>query len=99
MKKGVNTSIKSLALCAAAGVLGGVLPATSVSAAEPPVRKPNIIMLFADDLGYGDLQCFNPDSKVPTPNLDRLAEQGDVGGSRRVGDVCFVAHGQHHPSL
>ncbi len=76
MKKGVNTSIKSLALCAAAGVLGGVLPATSVSAAEPPVRKPNIIMLFADDLGYGDLQCFNPDSKVPTPNLDRLAEQG-----------------------
>jgi len=39
-------------------------------------RKPNIVFILADDMGYGDLACQNPDSKVPTPNLDRLAKQG-----------------------
>ena len=39
-------------------------------------RKPNIIFILADDLGYGDLRSYNPESKVPTPNLDRLATQG-----------------------
>lgn len=38
--------------------------------------KPNIIFILADDMGYGDMTCNNPDSKIPTPNLDRLAEQG-----------------------
>jgi len=39
-------------------------------------EKPNILILYADDLGYGDLGCYNPDSKIPTPNLDKLAAQG-----------------------
>jgi arylsulfatase A len=38
--------------------------------------KPNIIYILADDMGYGDLGCNNPDSQIPTPNLDRLAKQG-----------------------
>jgi hypothetical protein len=38
--------------------------------------KPNIIYILADDMGYGDLGCNNPDSKIPTPNLDRLAKEG-----------------------
>lgn len=38
--------------------------------------KPNIVMILADDLGYGDVGCYNKESKVPTPNLDRLARQG-----------------------
>ena len=41
-------------------------------AAEPP----NIVLILADDLGYGDVACYNPESKVPTPHLDRLAGQG-----------------------
>ena len=45
-------------------------------AAEPPARKPNIVILYADDLGYGDLGCFNVKSKIPTPNLDQLAREG-----------------------
>jgi arylsulfatase A-like enzyme len=38
--------------------------------------KPNIVLIIADDLGYGDLRCYNPDSKVKTPHLDRLASEG-----------------------
>ena len=38
--------------------------------------QPNIVILYADDLGYGDLGCFNAKSKIPTPNLDRLASEG-----------------------
>ena len=37
---------------------------------------PNIILIMADDMGYGDPRCFNPDSRIPTPNIDRLARQG-----------------------
>ena len=38
--------------------------------------KPNIVFILADDMGYGDVQAINPQSKVPTPNLIRLAKQG-----------------------
>jgi arylsulfatase A len=37
---------------------------------------PNIIYILADDLGWGDLECYNPESGIPTPNANRLAEQG-----------------------
>jgi len=37
---------------------------------------PNIVIIYADDMGYGDLNCQNPDSKIPTPHLDRLASEG-----------------------
>ena len=38
--------------------------------------KPNIIFILADDLGYGDVQALNSNSKLPTPNLNLLASQG-----------------------
>ena len=40
------------------------------------MKNPNIILVLIDDLGYGDVSCFNPQSKIPTPNLERLAQQG-----------------------
>ncbi len=39
-------------------------------------RKPNIVLILADDTGYGDPPCYNPDSLVPMPNVDRLAAEG-----------------------
>lgn len=40
------------------------------------MKAPNIIFILADDLGYGDLQCFQPEGKIPTPHLDALAQGG-----------------------
>ncbi len=38
--------------------------------------KPNVLLILADDLGYGDLGSYNDEAKVPTPHLDRLAREG-----------------------
>ncbi|WP_049617843.1 sulfatase-like hydrolase/transferase [Streptococcus sp. X13SY08] len=41
------------------------------------MKKPNIILIFADDLGIGDVSVFNPQSKIKTESLEqRLAKQG-----------------------
>ena len=38
--------------------------------------KPNVVIIYTDDQGYGDASCLNPESKFRTPNLDRLAREG-----------------------
>ncbi len=41
------------------------------------IQRPNIVVVLADDLGYGDVRCYDPEhAKVPTPSIDRLAEEG-----------------------
>ncbi len=59
----------SAALALAAGMAGPGLANAGES------RKPNFIIIFCDDLGYGDLHCYGAE-KIQTPNLDRMAEEG-----------------------
>ncbi|MEI8041327.1 MAG: arylsulfatase [Verrucomicrobiota bacterium] len=67
--------MSSLSLRLIAGLLALpfiLLPGQAVAAKTPP----NIVFILADDLGYGDVHCYNAQSKIPTPNLDRLAAEG-----------------------
>jgi arylsulfatase A len=55
----------------------GVSPTVAADAPRTQDGKPNIVILYADDLGYGDVHCYNPDrGKIPTPCIDRLAAEG-----------------------
>jgi len=51
------------------------LQAGSAGAAEGRKRKPNLVYIMADDLGYGDLGCYGQ-KQFATPNIDRLAAEG-----------------------
>ena len=51
-----------------------IRPAKQTSGDER--QKPNVVFIFTDDLGYGDLSSYNPDSKISTPNIDRLVSEG-----------------------
>lgn len=61
------------------GVTAALLCAGPGSAKTKPIptaKLPNIIYILADDLGYGDVACNNIRSKIPTPNIDKLAAMG-----------------------
>lgn len=50
--------------------------AVCLAFAARAATPPNIVYILADDLGYGDVGCYNPNAKIPTPNIDRLAAEG-----------------------
>lgn len=52
-----------------------LVPRYSSAADAPTGRRPNVVFVLADDIGYGDLSCYGA-KLVSTPNLDRLAKQG-----------------------
>ena len=63
-----------------------------LDAAQRDPRRPNVLVILADDIGYGDLGCYGA-TQVRTPNLDRLASQG-----RRFTDAHSPSCGLHsHP--
>ena len=58
------TALAALALC------------FGIVATAGAQELPNIVIVYADDLGYGDLSCYNPNAAYETPRLDRLATEG-----------------------
>ena len=56
--------------------------------------RPNVILVMADDLGWGDLQCFNSDSPIKTPQLDEMAAGGlKFNRFYSAGPVCSPTRG------
>ncbi|MEZ6122981.1 MAG: arylsulfatase [Planctomycetaceae bacterium] len=67
-------------------VLTGWLP-SAVAA-----QLPNIVIILVDDMGYGDPQCYNSESKIPTPHIDRLASAGmSFRDAHASGPLCHVS--------
>jgi arylsulfatase A-like enzyme len=68
----------------------GSLAATADDAAA--AERPNVLLITADNLGYGDLPCFNPHSAVRAPHLDRLASEGArLTGFYTASPTCTVS--------
>src|SRR5687768_8868279 len=57
-------------------LLVALLAAAASLQAEAP--RPNVIFILCDDLGYGDVRCLNPNGKIATPHMDRLAAGGMI---------------------
>src|SRR5690606_17591346 len=69
----------ALTAALAAAILAAPAVAPARGEAEPP--RPNVVLILADDLGYGDLSSYGADD-LPTPHIDRLAREG----------IRFTAH-------
>lgn len=76
-----HSLVTPLAAATAGAALLSALPAWAQQPANPAsapiaaMRKPNIVFILADDMGYGDLGCYGQ-KKIRTPNLDRMAAEG-----------------------
>ena len=56
--------------------LASVFLLVAPAVAKDFAKLPNILIIYADDLGYGDLSCYNPESAYETPRLDLMAAEG-----------------------
>ena len=77
--KPYHTTMKeSLSFLVSLGFLDPVAEAVAEAKSDStkPTSKPNIVIIYTDDQGYGDVSALNPDAKFQTPNMDRIANEG-----------------------
>jgi hypothetical protein len=67
--------VKATGLAVASLTLPGCGEASKLSKNEPDAKKPNIIFIIVDDMGWVDLGCYGS-QKIKTPNIDRMAAEG-----------------------
>ena len=75
--KALVAALRAGLLCAGA-LASGSFTNDGFAAESEKKSRPNIVYILCDDLGYGDVRCLNPNGKIPTPNVDRLAAQGMI---------------------
>ncbi|WLE62763.1 arylsulfatase [Burkholderia plantarii] len=81
--------VLSLAACGGSDGDGAAPPATSTTPAPPLAQKrPNILYIMADDLGYSDIHAFG--GEIHTPNLDALVASGRILSNHHAGTVCAI---------
>lgn len=65
----------SLTLISLSMVAASATAVSTAKTSKAPENRPNVLLIYADDLGYGDLQCYGA-KNVETPNVNRLADNG-----------------------
>ena len=69
-----------------------VFLSASVDSVVSRTTLPNILIILVDDMGYGDLGSYNSDSKIPTPHLDKLSEEGmHFTDAHAPGPLCHLS--------
>lgn len=79
MESALNRLLTRRTFCTGLGATAALLsqPAlASASANATPTKRPNVVYILADDLGWGDIDAFNPHSEISTPVLNGFARQG-----------------------
>ena len=62
------------------------------AAAAAHSKSPNIVMILVDDMGYGDAECYNSESKIPTPTINQLARDGmRFTDAHAAGPLCHMS--------
>lgn len=85
--------VLSLALSLAAGCGSSTAPAAGAAdAASGAARRPNVLVIVVDDLGYSDLGAFG--SEISTPNIDRLAREGRILGNVHTTPLCATSRAE-----
>jgi hypothetical protein len=53
---------------------------------------PNVVFIMAYDMGWGDVASYNPESLIPTPNIDRLSEEDPsaMNGLHDIGSIEYI---------
>ena len=66
--------------------------ATVAADENSDASKPNVVVILVDDMGYGDPQCYNAASKIPTPHIDSLARDGmRFTDAHAAGPLCHMS--------